>query len=437
MKELENTVSEAAELLRSGLRLGLAMSIFGAQGLARTLGGRGGTVEALDEVAAVAEKELGPASREMLRSGERLRRDLAQLQPMQLFAGTDGFGRQLGAALITGGAGGARRTLSAVAPMVGGTSFERAVDLLFAAESFSATALVPLAGKKSPDETGEDIEEELRRRVQACFSLDAYTGLWQLEGLGYAYGASLEDRMEVPFDADGLPLAARMPVLTGAALALALRLLSSGADTRESARRHAELCRRWAPAGSALMLFEATGFVCHQLMPLSFEAMADGASSLGEEAYAAFYHGVGRALYLSLRSLVDSRHPLERAMALDDGAARRNAVAGVVWAATLVHLRHPRQLETLLSDWIGRVDVGAVEHGMAGAMTVWLNHLQGRVDEPDKERHVAAVLRGQAGLPLRKALEEAGRRVADLEAGRETWDRVYSYLPNRESGRDR
>lgn len=430
----------AGQLLRSGLRFGWAMSVFGAQGLARVLGRRD-VVEAFDQVTREARRQLRPAAREMLGTGERLAQDIAAL-----WAGPGDLGRSL----VEGGAGAARRASSLLAPL-GGPAFERSSDLLFAAEHFAASALEPFelgarrAGAESVDAETAGAEtapgparpvatgERLRRRAARLQGLESYAGLWQLEGLGYAYGRALGAFPDEPFEPGGLPESVRMPVLTGAALALSRHLLGRG-DLVESARRHAELCDRWAPAGSGLMLFEATGFIAHQLMPLRFEEMAEAATALGERARAAFYHGVGRALYISLRGLVDARHPFERAAAIKERVPRQNATAGVVWAAALVHLRHPGQLESLLDDWSERLDARAVEHGLAGALTVWLNHLRGRFEDPIRQEHVAGLRRRQTLWPrLEAAFDRARRRIDDFERGAGSWDSVYVLMPERKT----
>ena len=439
-------------LLRSGLRLGWAMSVFGAQSLARAFGGPGARQDvtgALDELATTARRELGHGSRELLRSGERLQADLGGLWFGSMASPGNGSKnssktrellRDLRKDLVEGGAGSFRRMLEWTTP-IGGPSFERSADMLFAAEQFAAEALEPFA-----ETTEESINQRLCERAARLLTLDPYQGLWRLEGLGYAYGHTLDASSSQPFESSGLPPTAKMPILTGAALALARRFwsradsadggLRGGGDQEDNVRLHAELCHRWAPAGTGWMLFEATGFVAHQLMPLRFDALAEAATALGESPRAAFYHGVGRALYLSLRGLFDARHPLARAAAMHDPAARRNATAGIVWAATLSHLRHPDQLEALLdlrTSPLERrafdrrtLDAQAVEHGLAGALTVWLNHLRGHAEQP-LEQEVLATLRARPLLwsRLEGAFEIAQGRIGGLERDETHWDDVY------------
>ena len=440
-------------LLRSSLRLGWAMSVFGAQSLARAFGGSGArqdVTSALDHLATTARRELGHGSRELLRSGQRLQADLAALWVGSGAGAANGsrtleIGRDLRRNFVEGGAGGVRRMLEWTTP-IGGPSFERSADMLFAAEQFAAEALEPFDTlEPQEDQATQEPQEDrtgrqLRERATRLLALDPYVGLWRLEGLGYAYGHTLDALPRLPFESNDLPMAAKMPILTGAALALARRFWgrsdSTDRDLIDSARRHAELCQHWAPAGTGWMLFEATGFVAHQLMPLRFGALAEAAAALGTSSRAAFHHGVGRALYLSLRGLFDARHPLARAAAMQDPTARRNAIAGVVWAATLSHLRHPDQLESLLdlrTSPLDRraldrrtLDAGAIEHGLAGALTVWLNHLRGYAEKP-LEQEVLATLRARPRLwsRLEGAYDIAHRRIEALERGDIHWDDVY------------
>lgn len=355
------------EWLGTGLRFGWAMSLLGAQSAVRLARGADPSAS-IDGVRREAERWTG-SSEELLRSLDRVRGDV-----LELWAGVTGPGADLrvGSAAVGVGVGGTRRGLEVLARVNGaGSTAERAADILFVVERFSATAMEPL---------GDDPRSAVSDRAAELLGQEPFGALWSLEGLGHAYGEALwragrgdgpsgVGRQSGAVDLELVPRAASMPLMTGAALALARRFLRSRETPAERTGRFLDDCFRRAPAGSRLMLFEAAGFVAYQLLPLDFDVVADSTTALGDAATAAFWHGVGRALYLSFRGLATQRAPLEAAAGIPRELERRNALAGLVWASTLVHLRRPSQIESLLTAAAGRVDKEVVEHGVGGALT--------------------------------------------------------------------
>src|SRR6185436_2173215 len=95
-------------------------------------------------------------------------------------------------------------------------------------------------------------EEELARAA----SLDAWSRLWVLEGLGYAFGMA---GRPLPRD---LPEGAAVPLHTGLGLALAVRAVEEvggGRAPREAMRACAALCAEASRPGCAGAAFEGLG----------------------------------------------------------------------------------------------------------------------------------------------------------------------------------
>jgi hypothetical protein len=89
-----------------------------------------------------------------------------------------------------------------------------------------------------------------------------------------------------------------------------------------------------------------------------------------------FWHGVGRSLYFVPMNFFTLGGSQERALraAIDEAPTfedRRNAVAGFVWAVTLVNIRHPEILRNLLRICRSIRMPAAVANGIVSALMVW------------------------------------------------------------------
>lgn len=208
---------------------------------------------------------------------------------------------------------------------------------------------------------------------------------WITEGLGYHHarhrlrrGAAAADLLP-----GALPPESLLPLHTGAGLALGERQLaelsprSPGARIRAAVRTFLDLCREAARPGYEGAMVEALGLVARSLHPALLPVLDRELRDSDPDGGDLLWHGVGRALCFSpTRSLP---WPGNTASALDlarteppDEAARRNAVAGFVWAVTLVNLRDPQVLEDLLRRRRNILEPGAAfANGVSSALVIW------------------------------------------------------------------
>jgi len=227
---------------------------------------------------------------------------------------------------------------------------------------------------------------ELVRRARA---LDPYRGLWTLEGLGYAYAENAWSDGQPPAGllrggaAADLPRGALLPLHTGIGLWLAERRLARlAAETGAGGAGDAladllSLCRSHARDGYAEMVFEAVGLVAINLHPRLLPDLDRGLRTLDPELVDYLWHGAGRGLYFSPLHALPVRSAmawaLDRARQEPRGEReRRNALAGLAWALTLVNIRRPQILAGVLQHLGGAIwNEEAFAGGVAAAVLVW------------------------------------------------------------------
>lgn len=317
------------------------------------------------------------------------------------------------------------------------------------------------APRLTPSEPGADswraLERELVHRLVAADADEPWEALWLREGLGFRWS-------EAAWDAGRRPRAVlfgptksrwsrwRLPLHTGMGLSLALRALAplalpiglpigrptgqsaAGRTLEETVERFDAWCREGSGERCAAAAFEALGLVTRVLHPgrvgavdrLLRESHPDAPDrsdrpdrpdrpdrSMRRES---FWHGLGRGLYLtpagSLPRMRPTAYALERARReAPDRAARRNALAGLAWALTLVNFLHPGVVAAALrepleaadrADRVDRADRAQAEgdgdalvDGVARATVVWADAL-GASGAPAADRTLEAFLAWRA-----------------------------------------
>ncbi len=240
--------------------------------------------------------------------------------------------------------------------------------------------------------------------------LGPFAALWTAEGLGHL----LTDRaVEEVADVDPrgllardqlpqLPGWSRVPLHAGLGLAFADRVLAAGGEIRGSLERFLDLCRTNSRDGWADVAFEALGFVARVFHDQRTAGIDRELRRIDPLLADYFWHGVGRGLYFApaqaLPVGISWRWAFERCRReAPDERARKNALAGYVWALALVNITHPQVLSEFLrqagaasddGDAIaggaiaggaiaggaiagGAIAGGAIAHGAASAVLVW------------------------------------------------------------------
>jgi hypothetical protein len=147
----------------------------------------------------------------------------------------------------------------------------------------------------------------------------------------------------------------------GFGLGLARRVLgtlprrASAGDVAQAVARFHHECRAGATPGYEAAALQGLGFVARIWHRRRLAAILEAARGVDADVAAFAWHAVGRALYFLPRYFPPlpgtHRRTLRRATGeAPAGDARAQCLAGLLLAATLTNMRHPRVLEGLLVD---------------------------------------------------------------------------------------
>ena len=98
---------------------------------------------------------------------------------------------------------------------------------------------------------------------------------------------------------------------------------------------------------------------------------------IDEDLVGYFWHGVGRAIYFAPTNFLPDGYSSERAVKMTwqeppHELGRRNALAGLAWAMTLVNIRHPGILENVLKHHGDQLlDSDAFINGVSSSVMIW------------------------------------------------------------------
>ncbi|RMH21990.1 MAG: hypothetical protein D6696_04380 [Acidobacteria bacterium] len=243
-------------------------------------------------------------------------------------------------------------------------------------------------------------------RVAAARRLPPASGLWVLEGLGDA-AADGDEPLHRRLEREGVAIASWPPLHAGLGLALARRFLSAlppaPRDVAAAVAGFARRCRRQAAPGYAGAVFESLGFVAWNLHPRHLAALDRALAEDDPVRRRYLWHGVGRGLYFSPLCAVPGGTAValaRAALAPPFAAGRRNAVAGVAWALTLVNLPRPESFAAaaaVAAPYLDRELAAAFGDGVASALALW-HRVYG--EEPTAGRFLAAAAASSAGRRL-------------------------------------
>lgn len=218
---------------------------------------------------------------------------------------------------------------------------------------------------------------------------------WQrsfaLEGVAHYYTSTAGEEMPpggLLADPE-LPETAMVPMHAGMGTAFANNVLSrlgtnpSDASLRTALHSFAELCRANSRPGWYDNAFEAMGLAVRTMHPHLLLQAGRAAGEIDAAAQDLFWHGVGRSLYFVPMNFVSVGYAHSRALrsAIDEAPtpeARRNTVAGLAWAVTLVNVRHPAVLQNFVRACSGKQVGEAVSNGVVSALMVWKHMAPGK-----------------------------------------------------------
>jgi hypothetical protein len=217
-------------------------------------------------------------------------------------------------------------------------------------------------------------EAPLFSLVEKCYALGTFPALWAIEGLGHWYAdsfylknsaADAQPRsLLTSQQAEGLPPKSLTMMHAGIGMSFAKRTLgplkasSPAAEIRAAAAKIVELCRNSSQPGYAGAAIESLGLASRFLHGTAMvraldEQLAQVGGKQGEDLVGYLWHGAGRAMYFSPPNFMPAWRTPWRAVEMTrteppHELGRRSAAAGFSWAITLVNMRFPVIMETLL-----------------------------------------------------------------------------------------
>jgi hypothetical protein len=245
--------------------------------------------------------------------------------------------------------------------------------------------------------------ESLDALARRALALSNYQKIWALEGVSHYYTGHAKTKGPVTglLPNPALPDCTMVPMHAGMGTSFGGMVLSklgdrpSKASLRDAMERFFELCRANARPGWYENAIEPMGLAVRSLHPHLLGPVSDAIGEIDADGKHLFWHGVGRSLYFVPMNFITFggheralRAAIAEAPTLED---RHNAVAGLVWAVTLVNIRHPAALKNLLrvSGAIGMP--GAVRNGIVSALMIWKHMV------PEDREFLPQYLRPAAG----------------------------------------
>ncbi len=208
--------------------------------------------------------------------------------------------------------------------------------------------------------------QELPGLVEKSYAMGLFESVWAVEGLGLYHVEALRARnMPVENVLTTPALASLRPgsltmLHAGLGLSFARKCLtgvsasSPPAQIRQALEEFIRLCRDNSRPGYAGCAYESLGLVSLILHnPATARALDRELTSIDPNVASYMWRGAGRALYFHPKNFVPGlRCPWRgisesRAIAPHE-MARRNLRAGVAWPTTIVNMRHPAVMESVL-----------------------------------------------------------------------------------------
>ena len=211
-----------------------------------------------------------------------------------------------------------------------------------------------------------DPMKELPGMVDKCYAMGFFPAVWGVEGLGLyhveackANKLPLKNILSVP-PLETLPSGSMTMLHAGIGLSFArscLKGLSAGsppAELRKALEEFIRLCRDNSRPGYVGCAFESLGLVSLVLHnPEMAQALDRELASIDPVVATFMWRGAGRALYFHPKHFIPGLHCPWRGIAMSRAIAphemaRQNLRAGVAWPTTIVNIRHPEVMESVL-----------------------------------------------------------------------------------------
>ena len=237
----------------------------------------------------------------------------------------------------------------------------------------------------------KDRLEALPKMVHRAAGLGNYNAIWALEGVAYYYTSSAllaQQHLRGLLADPEIPETAMVSAHAGMGMACAgdiLRQLSADpaeTELRDAMQRFFDFCLLNSRAGWSDEAMETMGIAVRNTHPHLVKKVSAAIAALDPHAHQLFWHGVGRSLYFVASNFAafGASHARALRTAIDEAPGvmeRRNALAGLLWAVTLVNVRHPAVLKNMLQATRSLELPEAVINGITSALMVWKHMVPG------------------------------------------------------------
>ena len=210
--------------------------------------------------------------------------------------------------------------------------------------------------------------DSLQVLVDKVAAMETFPRVWATEGLGNWFGDEAIRKAAGGPDPTGLltdPQYASLPpwsmtmLHAGIGMSFAKAILvdleptSSPAKIQAGIARFVKLCRDSSRPGYAGAALESLGLATRTLYPKMLRVLDGEIPNVDPDLHGYYWHGAGRAMYFEPMGMLPSVNaPWRVIRRLDLEAphdlARRNILAGVAWALSIVNMRQPIVMEAFL-----------------------------------------------------------------------------------------
>ncbi len=206
---------------------------------------------------------------------------------------------------------------------------------------------------------------DLHEYIGKCYDLGAFESLWAVEGLGHDYAHSFRPHTEntqgilTDPSLKDIPAKSLTMLHAGIGLSFAQDLLkdvtdsTSDSDVRRTLEIFVRLCEQNSRPGYEGAALESLGLFTRTWHRSLVKVSDEQLLKFNETAAAYFWRGLGRALFFLPVNFVPLYGSSANAIRMSRNEpphelGRRNAMAGVAWAATVVNMEQPGIMEAFL-----------------------------------------------------------------------------------------
>lgn len=287
--------------------------------------------------------------------------------------------------------------------------------------------------------------DSLHVLVDKVAAMPTFPRVWATEGLGNWFGDQAMAKAAGGPDPTGLltgPEYASLPPWSmtmlhagigmsfAKAILVKLKPTSSTESIRAGVARFVKLCRDSSRPGYAGAALESLGLATRTLYPNMLRVIDLEIPNVDPDLHGYYWHGAGRAMYFEPMGMLPSVNaPWRVIRRLDQEAphdlARRNILAGVGWALSVVNMRHPIVMETFLRHHAGLARANdAFTNGVISSLMMRYDttrddaHISPYIHYEPADAEVASAWRTIIAVPCELALRKTYgdlTRTASLE----------------------